>query len=431
MAPAMEARDLHPELLAEGRELCRRLAHGEDVRAWRVHFGDWLADVRRIAPQSPRTVVESLVDVLEQLPPLLSRSDAGMGAGDALIDLAALALVDTMLEEEGSGAAPIDRVAIIERLFHLWTEDESGLLGSLDEAMIELLTTAELEDRAIAIARRHLRSIPLPFVKRGARPTGGQLIDIADRFKVENFVGQILARRDRFDYAVLAGRTYHRLTGDAVDYISALARAGMITDALDIGRRALRDPATPRVAALKETYDHLVGQKSGLGDEAVITRRLRAFIGDPTIEHFDSLKDACPIARWPRIIDAALGHLERTNTAPELTFRLYLREGRIVEADGMVVNRFLDPDALATGAQSILESHPDRAAGWLLIAAYHLMRVESSEQAYRRAAEWLSIVRRAAHATAQAESFLRAIAQFKARYGRRRALLRTLTAFGL
>lgn len=429
MAPAMEASDAKREVDERARAAIERLAHAADPALMRGEFDLWLTELRRTSAAEPSAVVTVLLDLLQVLPQSLIKIAAARRFTDGFVEAAVAALVDTTLEQEGSGALPLDRTAIIERLFDLWLDDESGFLGSLQESIMALLTTREIEDAALLIARRHLRSIPIVFVRAGDRPTGTQLVDIADRRRVELFVGQVLARQGCREYAVLAARTYHRLTGDAVDYVESLARAGMITEALEIGRKTLRDPAAPRHALLRKVYHELIGRRGA--DEATITRRLHIFLEEPTESSFDALKDACPVTRWPRMIDVALGHLERTNTAPELTFRLYLREGRILEADGMVTNRFLDPDMLAAAAEQTLDQHPERACGWFLTAAYHLMRVETTEAAYHRAAEWLTTVRRAAHANSQAAAFDRAIEDFKLRYGRRRALLRTLSKFGL
>ena len=71
-----------------------------------------------------------------------------------------------------------------------------------------------------------------------------------------------------------------------------------------------------------------------------------------------------------------------------------------------------------------------KAAGWLVVAAHHLMKKARLAQ-YRLAAEWLGTVRTVSEAIGQSAAFQRTLDAFKDRYRRRKSLLRILDEAGL
>jgi hypothetical protein len=425
----MSGRDLERQLRTRARALVRRVRDAAEARAIAAAADLLIAELKRAAASAPDAVMALALELLAELPPHLAEIADPHRFLDTLIERLAGVLVDVSLDQEVSGSPPPERLSVVQRLLDLWVADETGLLYPLSDALLALLTTKEVEDETMRLCRKHLRDIPIVFRRRGERAEGDALVDVAERYRIETFVGAILARRDRHEYAVLASRTYHRLTGDALDYMQNLSRAGFVTEAVEVGRRVLHQPSTPRRDEILRIYQEIVARSGG--DEGLIEQRLKSFIETPNEAAFRALKDTVPPKRWARVRARALGHLEKTNVAPEITFKLYLEEGQILEADGMVVNRFMDPLVLAQAADKILDRHPDRAAGWLLVASYNLIRVEASDSAYRRAAGWLATVRQAATVSQQAEGFVRAIEEFKAHHGKKRGLMKTLRAYGL
>lgn len=389
-----------------------------------------LTDLRRASDDEPEIAVELALSLLETLPRIFLELDDRLGLLARALDHVPDLLVELLHDDVGNPGSVLDRPDVFERIFDLWVGDDSGYLAGLDDGLMNAVTTPEDAELLIAICRQHLVHLPLVFPA-----VGGNKLDLersilqADRHRVERLLGEILSNGGNHEFAVLVARGHRRATGDSVDYVRALDRAGLEDEAIDAARRTLRNPAAPRRADVREIYDSIVSRREGhrrLTDECIAE-----FVDCPCEGTFEALKEVVPPSRWSDVRDQVLGTLEKGREHPDLAFELYLQEGMITEADGVVVTQPVDPHLLADCADSILDMHTEQAAGWLIVAAYHLMKRAPRVAHYRQAARWLETVKRASLAVGQTESFDRALERFKDRYRRRPALLRILDERGL
>ena len=412
-------------------QMARRSKSGPGLEARQVtaEVMEFLSDLRRAAEKETEVAIELALSLLETLPQLFMTMDDKLGLLPGAIDRVPELVTELLNEDVEDPASVVDRFDVFERLFCFWVADDSGFLQGIDESLLAALTTRDDEDLLIRICREHLRHIPLVFPE----PAGSKLdlersILQADRHRVERLLGEIYARRGHFDYSVIVSSAHHRATGDAVDFVSALARSGREEDALEVARRVLRNPGAPRHAALKEVFETMVARREG--SRRAIAEQRKAFLAAPDLEGFAALKEVVAEDEWDSVRRQVIGAIEKRGDDPELALRLYLGESMIVEADGLVVTKSVDAYVLAECADQIIEEHTDRAAGWLLLSAHHIMK-RAREPQYRQAGTWLLSVRRASEATGQIPAFDRVLSDFRERYRRRRLLLRVLDEMGL
>lgn len=370
--------------------------------------------------------------LLEELPEMFVDLEDPLGTLDGAFESLFATTVDLILEHSASESPDIERYGWVLRVFNAWISDETGFLQCLDSLLLNILTTENDDDSLIEISRLYLRDMPLIFP-----PGAGEKLDsrrnllLVDRYRVDRLIGEIHARHDRFEYLETVTGGYYRLTGDPVDYVQALSRSGKITEAEVLARKVLESGLVPRPEALRRVYGELISARDGLdADSDVVIAHRNEFVGAPSIETFNNLREAVPAEDWQRVVDTALGELQRAGREPDLVFNLMIDEGLILEADSLVVTQPVAPNVLAAGADRIMDEHTDRAAGWLLVAAHRLMK-SARPAAYRKAATWLTTVQRASDATGQTEAFVRVLEDFKKQYGRRKALMRTLDEYGL
>ena len=412
-------------------QLLRRLrsAPGLQPAAIGTEVVALLDELRHAAESEPEIVLEIGLSMLEILPQDFHLLDDKVGLLGRALDQVPQMIVDILHDERGDPRSVIDRGEILERLFCLWVGDETGYLRGLDESLAECVTDREDADRLIGICRDHLRHLPLVFpAAAGEKLDLDRVILQSDRHRVERLLGEIFSSRGRHEYAVIVARGHFRTTRDALDLVRALERAGQTDEAVEVARRALRRPDVPRHAELRAAYDELLEIRDGTRRSAAA--REREFLDSPSLERFLALKEAAAGPDWPRIADKVLGLLQGERREPALVFQLYLGEGRITDADGLVVTQPIDALILAEAAHAFLESHPSLAGGWLLVAAHRILEGARREH-YETAAEWLGTVRRLAEVCDQRESFDRALEGFRSAYRRRPALLRTLERYGL
>jgi hypothetical protein len=120
----------------------------------------------------------------------------------------------------------------------------------------------------------------------------------------------------------------------------------------------------------------------------------------------------------------------RHQRSPDLVFQLYVAEGEITEADGLVVVQPVVPDVLVAGAARIQEKHPAIAAGWFLFAAHHRMATRRPST-YPAVVRDLTAVRDLSRESDQLPSYHRALQRFRQRYALRTRLIALLDEAGL
>ncbi|MEZ6197900.1 MAG: hypothetical protein R3F20_19595 [Planctomycetota bacterium] len=400
---------------------------GEVARSVSAETQSLVGALRRGGAEAATERVAAALLLLEELPGRFHEIDDRYGL--LVGPLEQLFRCASELAEDLAGEdAHDERDEFLERLFGLWTEDETGFLAGLGEALMDCVVDERATERVERLCHHFLRDAPVVFP---AAP--GRKLDLhrsileADRYRVERIQGELLARRGRHEYAITVAAAHRRRTGDAVDLLRVLVRAGRHGEALEAGRRALRDPSTPRRGEVDRLYRQLLERSDS---SAILARELDEFVREPTWDRWTRLREFLPESSRAESIRAALGEAEKAGRNPTLVFELYLVEGYILEADGLATTHPIDAHTLATAAESVMDRHPDRAAGWLLMAAHRLVKRPHATH-YEVAADWLDSVRDAAEATGQSEAFGRAIGAFRDLYRRRPALLRALDARGL
>jgi hypothetical protein len=247
---------------------------------------------------------------------------------------------------------------------------------------------------------------------------------------MERLLGEILARGGRFEYSLIVARQHFQRTGDALDLVVALRRGGLTDDAIAAARKALASPRSFRRDRLQDLLETMVADV--VTDTDRVTRREleRQFIAEPSAAHFAALKRVVPKDQWNRVRGRVLGHLQRHQRSPDLVFQLYVAEGEITEADGLVVVQPVVPDVLVAGAARIQEKHPAIAAGWFLFAAHHRMATRRPST-YPAVVRDLTAVRDLSRESDQLPSYHRALQRFRQRYALRTRLIALLDEAGL
>ena len=412
-------------------QITRRVRQGPQLqpRQLSVEVMEILGDLRRAASSEPEIAIELALSLLETLPEIFTSLDDRLGLLGAALDNVPVLVVDLMHDDMVRPTSAIDRGEVFERLFELWVGDDSGYLDGLGEAILGIITGGADEECVAAIAKRCLRDMPLVFPAAGNETLDvRRSILLDDRYRIDHLLGELQARHDRHDLAITVAEQRMRFTGDAVDYVRALSRAAREDEAIEVCRRALRNPASPRPAAIRAIFEEIVNRREG-------TARVRGqacddFLAAPTFEGFQALQRSIPVPSWDRIRDDVLTTLEKSEEATDLCFMLYIDQEMVVEADGLAVNRKVDANVLAKGALEVIDVHPSRAAGWLLIAARRLI-AKSRVPGYEQATEWLQMVRRAADVTGQQDAFERTMRELRVDYRRRRALIAIFDRQGL
>lgn len=393
--------------------------------------GDLLSELKRLTRSEPAVVLEILMILLERVPRTLMGIDDQGGFAASLVPEITDRVRQVMLRDQKSGSQQIDRRSTVERLFQFWVNDEDGAYQELSQVLFDVTGGAGEDDGLRAMLAHRIREMPLVFPPpRGASDDLRRAVLLAERHRCERFLGELLARRGQFDYAVIVAQDHHRRTGDALDLVKAYQRAGREEEAISVARRALSSPRAFQRQRLREVLEDLLAVQ--VPDQGRQTRKelMEAFVADPTQKAYDALKRSVMAEQWPRVRSEVLAHLQKHQKSPTLLFQLYLEEGEIAEADGLVVTQPVDPDVLARGASLVSDDHPAIAAGWLLFAAHHRTS-KKKPSLYPRVVEDLEKVRALAILSDQMVAFERALLRFRSRYSRRTRLMKLLDAAGL
>ncbi len=386
-------------------------------------------DLRRDSDMEPEAVCEVIVYLIETIPPHLMELDDPLGHVTGCLDQIYEVLVNNMVELLEDSADTLDRHDIMERLFCSWVGDDTGFLSHLDDVLLAMMTVERDEAVMMSICQEHLRHMPLVFpAAPGEKLELERSILQSDRHRVERLLGEILHRRGIPDYAVMVAASCYRNTGDAVDYLKVLMRAGLEQEAREVARRVLHNPRAVRAGKVREIYEELIRNQEGRRKELQAARD--AFLKNPSEASLRSVLRLVPEDQGEDEVRRIVGELEKSGQDLDIAFQLYLSEGLLLEADALVVTKPLDPYVLAQAADLLLDVDTLKAAGWLVVAAHHLMKKARLPQ-YRLAAEWLATVRTVSEAIGQGAAFERTLDAFKDRYRRRTALLRILGEAGL
>ncbi|MEE9393578.1 MAG: hypothetical protein V3W41_13840 [Planctomycetota bacterium] len=389
----------------------------------------YLNGLQRSGDNDPDAVIIELIGFHQAVPSLFEDLDDPYSHLSATIDLGMKFLVDLLLDVADDPRSAINRYAVFEELFEIWTQDGSGMLAGLSEMLLDALANRADEGALFEIARLYLRDAPLVFpTPQGRKLEIERSVLEVERYRVERMIGEIFARRGKFEYSVFAAKRHWNLTDDAYDYVACLVRANLKTEALEVARRALHLPHLVRRSELQSLFDHLVDAAPKAGERLELEKQ--DFLDAPSVESFRALKAKCPAASWRAMAEGLLGELQRSQSWPGLVFQLYLEEDMVTDADGVVVTQPVDPHVLAAASQRVMATHPDRAAGWLLIASHSLLREPRLEH-YRQAAIWLDAVRRASAQNGQLASFTRSLDAIRDRYRGRPRFMRILEEYGL
>ncbi len=410
-------------------QILRRLRSQQPERRLVSDLSALVHQLRRAAELEPDVVVDVVLYLIETLPPQLMELDDRLGAIERGFQQVCAVAVDLMIDDVDDPVGIIDRYDVIERIFCAWVADDTGFLSNLDDVLLNSLTEKEDEDTLVRICVEHLRHIPLVF----PAPAGQKLelersILQSDRHRVERLLGEVLYDRGVAEYSVLVAAAHHRCTNDVIDYIRFLLRAGLEAEAAEVARRALRNPATLRLGKVRELYDGIISRQEGRQQR--LEQNQEKFLRAPSEENLENVLALVDEEDRESHVRDIVGQLEKNENFLDLAFQLYLHEGLTLEADALVVTRPLDPYILAQAADLLIDTDTLKAAGWLVVAAHHLMKKARLPQ-YRLAAEWLETVRTVSEAIGQSAAFRRTLDAFKDRYRRRTALLRILDEAGL
>lgn len=426
------ARDLRAWRKRVARMVQRAEAQpGRGALLLRGDVGELLADLKRLARAEPAVVLEVLLFLMERLSEVIGELDDGPGFAAGLVPDITERLKAVMVHDATTGENRVDHAAAVERLLRLWIDDGEGWYQDLDTLLIEVSVAPAAVFALRSALLAHISALPLVFPPpRGAEDDVGRALLLAERHRSERLMGELLARGDQTEYAIIVARDHYRRTGDALDLARSLHRAGRNEEAIIVCRKALASPRAFQRQRIQELLDEML--EGAVTDQARETRKEleRIFIADPSAKSFAALKKSVSPDQWTRVRRRVLGHLQKHQKAPTLVFQLYVDEGEITEADGLVVVQPVDADVLADGAERIASEHASKAAGWLLFAAHHRMKRKQSA-AYTQVLRDLARVRELAESEGQLAAFHKALTKFRARYASRRAFLKRLDALGL
>ena len=397
----------------------------------RDDVGELLGELKRLARAEPAVVLEVLLFLMERLSEVIGELDDGPGFAAGFVPDIMDRVRSVILHDAKTGDCRVDHASAVERMLRLWIDDAEGWYQELDALLLEATVTPGGE---YALRRRlieHIGDLPLCFPPpRGASDDLARALLLAERHRSERLLGEVLARSQQYEYSVIVARDHYRRTGDALDLAVSLHRSGGSDEAITVARKALASPRSYQRQRLQELLDEML-EGSEL-DQARETRREleRLFVDDPSRKGFAALKKAVTSDQWVRVRRRVLGHLQKHQKAPTLVFQLYLEEGEVIEADGLVVVQSVEPDRLVEGALGIAPDRPAMAAGWLLLAAHHRM-ARKTTSVYKQVVRDLTMVKGLAESGNARAQFERSLARFRARYARRRKFLALLDEAGM
>ncbi len=407
-------------------QISRRAKSGPILRVGPLsdELHELLGELGVSASKDPEFAVELALSLLEQLPSVFLEIDDKEGLLGEALDRVPTLLVELLNQDFGRADSALDRPDVLERIFNLWMDDESGYLKQLDRTLLCSIMAVSDETAVLGICQRYLRDLPLVFPA-----LSGEKLDIerqilrVNRYAVDKLVGEIHIGHGRSDHLILTTGQWMRETGDAVDHIDALELAGLWEDALSVARGVLRDSNAPRREAVRMAYERIASHHSK--DALELKQLERRFLADPDWKTWSAVLDVVPTDLRADYVDDLLNILESHGEHNDFCFQLYVEEGMILEADGLAAHQPIRASVLSDCAELLSEEHPDCAAGWFLMAAYSAAS-RACRASYVEATRFLTRVRDLSAATNQSGGFLRALKAFREHNKRRRLLLKLL-----
>jgi len=421
------ARDLRAWRKRVARMVQRAEAQpGRGAFLLRGDVGELLVDLKRLARAEPAVVLEVLLFLMERLSEVIGELDDGPGFAAGLVPEIIQRVESVVLHDAKTGQHRVDHAAGVERLLRLWIDDGEGWYQDLDALLLAVSVTPGGEHALRTALLAHISALPLVFPPpRGASDDVGRALLLAERHRSERLMGELLARSEQTEYAIIVARDHYRRTGDALDLARSLHRAGRSDEAIVVCRKAQASPRSLQRQSIQELLDEML--EGAVTDQGRETRKEleRIFIAQPSRKTFAALKKSVSPDQWARVRHRVLGHLQKHQKAPTLVFELYLEEDEVIEADGLVVVQPVEPDVLVAGAERVADEHPSKAAGWILFAAHHRM-ANRGASTYEQVVGHLMRVRELADQSGQRPAFDKALAKFRSRYARRRAFIKRL-----
>lgn len=406
-------------------------APGKGALMIRSELPAFLLALDRRADLSPPVAMEVLVHLLEELEQALPRCGDHRRLGTEVVrDLAARVAV-RVTDDLRAGGTGFDHPRIAARLFALWRRNSEGLFACLGDTLLELGASRIWE----AALRRHLREalgeLPLSFPPK--RPDGEDAIAQSlyrERHGLDRMLGELLSRRGCDGYAALVARSHYERTGEALDFLRTLIRARKYEDALRVARETLDDPCASHRREVERIVDSLLIEKIPISGRKGRKELEGAFFARPTRAGYERIKAVLPPLQWPGHRKRILSHLHHHQLAPSLLFEIYIEEGDVLEADGLAFTQEVDPRTLQDCAGAVTATHPETAAGWLLLAAYRWVAGASPEGG-ERAVDVLSLAHRLCEAQGQGDAFRDALHGFRASHRHDGRLMTLLQRAGL
>ena len=393
----------------------------------REEFPRLLAELKRLGPAEPALVLGALLHLLGHLPGLATEMEDEGHSFDGLAAIM-LARVSALLRKDlASGAEEVDCDSALSRLFQLWNSDASGVLHEAEGIILDAVDAGASSKGLTAILRELLDGLPLVFPATPGAPADlRRTLLLAERHRLERLYGELLARSGYLEYSIVVARDHDRATGDAIDLVLALRRAGHLAEALGVARKAVASPRSFQKRRLRELIEEMLSEPGEISNDRETRKTLEEeFLCLPQVATFLALKAATQPDQWPRLRGRVFGHLEKHQKSPSILFRLFLDEKMIQRADSLVRNHPVDPDALVEGARRIAAEEAEKASGWLILAAF-ARAGEAKPRLYPRTVRDLEEALQIAKRFDQGEAFKLAIAKFRRRFHRRRALMALL-----
>ncbi len=338
---------------------------------------------------------------------------------------AAAAVAAGLVEDARVHSGTVDRALAFRRWFDLSVEDSTGLIPFVERRIAaSACQTVDFEELR-ATVEEHLNAFLIPFPTRpGERVDQRRAVLRAVRTRLWFILGEAHAGLGRHDLAVDVASSLLETDGYGGPLVRALTRAGRHREAIVVARQLIESPRTLDVHEVRSAVrDSLGGSHNDHQSKADIEA---LFLRTPGRDLFLALKSSVPGEQWNRVRERILGHLERHRKEPTVLFLLYLDEGMILEADGVVFTQVVEPDSLVAGAERIFSQRPAMAAGWLMTAAYRV----SDRHGIDRIDDVITWLKSSSHHVGLVE-FEGALRGFRARFSHHPEFIAQLDAAGL
>ena len=355
-----------------GRALRRAELHRERRDSILLEeIGRLRPELTRLASSEPWVVAQTLLALLERLPPLLEGEDGVRGAAADLPLRLFTELIDIVaaLQARGEGREALHPLALAA--LTAWDDDTGGLLAAGDHVILAKASEAGLRRLLIDTWSEELRTRPLYFpARQGASHELSRSLEIAARHRAERLLGELLAQDGRFEYSIQVARADWRRTGDAYELAFALRRAGQDPEALLVARKGLSSPRPHRRDELQALVASLLEVSPRVPDRAGKKDLENLFLDHPSRASWSALERSVPEDQWPAVRKRVLAHLQRHQRAPGLVFELLLEADDVLEADGLAATQPVRGAVLEAAADRFTAVRIDLRAGWLTLAAH-------------------------------------------------------------